>query len=1022
VPQAITYCSRLLREYCKKGLKLSASVPNPPQWTESSSAADTSLCDNQSMFRLLFERSADAILLMDPRRNVFVDCNQAAIEMMRASSREQLLVAGPPDLSPEFQPDGKTSREKSPEMTEIALAKGSHRFEWVGRRFDGTDIPLEILVTPIQTGETPLIAAICRDISARKEAERSLRESEARFRSLFEHSADALSIFDPETGRFVESNDAVARLVGAPNKEALGNASPVEISPLRQPDGQLSSEKVVAMTNLALQNGSHRFEWLALRSDGAELPLDIVLTRVPFGNRKLLFVAARDISTQKSAETEILRLNTSLEQRVAERTVALVQTNDQLKTEIGERRRQENIQKKRNEQVRKHRDVLLELAQFDKSDLNRTLEKICSLAAFTLNVARVSYWWLQDEATAIVREFLFLEDKVSFDRSHGVRLTAAACPAYFRALAGKRPIVADNAFTDAATSELMDSYLGPLGITSMLDSPVWVRGEVVGVLCHEHIGPARRWSAEEIDFVSALASMASLAIEESNRVRSERTLRESEAKFRALFEGTSQGVILHDEHRILEVNSACVRILGFNGPDEIIGKHPAETSAPIQSNGEPSEVLARQYIQDCMTRGSARFDWITRSPQGKDTPIEVILTRVQLGGRQLIQAVINDISERKRAETELRASEARLRESEKRFSSAFRASPVLIAISRLSDGKFIEVNDAFIRWMGLSQKEIIGHTSVELGIWQEAETRARFLDQLLATGSVRDVEHQLRSHGGVPHTMLVSAEIIEINGERHILTFGLDITQRKQAESELLKTLAREKELGQLRSKFVSMVSHEFRTPLGIIQSSAEILDDYLDQLEPEERKEQLQSIQRNTKRMAGMMEEVLLIGSFDAGRMEFKPEPVEIRAFAERLVDELLSVTDHRCPIELSLVELPKEAQLDERLVRHIFSNLLTNASKYSEAGCMIHFEMRRDGQDLVCSVHDKGIGIPETDREWLFQAFHRGQNVGDIAGTGLGLVIVKRCVDLHGGRIKIDSKPGQGTTVMVRIPAFSE
>jgi signal transduction histidine kinase len=120
--------------------------------------------------------------------------------------------------------------------------------------------------------------------------------------------------------------------------------------------------------------------------------------------------------------------------------------------------------------------------------------------------------------------------------------------------------------------------------------------------------------------------------------------------------------------------------------------------------------------------------------------------------------------------------------------------------------------------------------------------------------------------------MLVSAETIEVNREPHMLGFCFDVTERKQAEADLLRTLAREKELGQLRSNFVSMVSHEFRTPLGIIQSSAEILKDYLDQLEPTERNDHLQSIRKNTRRMAGLMEEVLLLGSLDAGRMELGP------------------------------------------------------------------------------------------------------------------------------------------------------
>ncbi len=237
---------------------------------------------------------------------------------------------------------------------------------------------------------------------------------------------------------------------------------------------------------------------------------------------------------------------------------------------------------------------------------------------------------------------------------------------------------------------------------------------------------------------------------------------------------------------------------------------------------------------------------------------------------------------------------------------------------------------------------------------------------------------------------------------------GLDITQRKQAEAELLRTLAREKELGQLRSKFVSMVSHEFRTPLAIIQSSAEILDDYLDQLETAERKDHLQSIRKNTRRMAALMEETLLIGSFDAGKMEFKPMPLELATFVRRLVDEVHSATHRRCPIELFHAEMPAMAQADGRLLRHIFTNLLTNAVKYSDSGRTVQFEIVNHGTDIVCTIRDWGIGIPEPDREWLFNAFHRGQNVGDRPGTGLGLIIVKRCVDLHGGTIKVESKLG--------------
>jgi PAS domain S-box-containing protein len=380
-------------------------------------------------------------------------------------------------------------------------------------------------------------------------------------------------------------------------------------------------------------------------------------------------MALRTGEERKRAESEILQLNASLEKRVTERTTELVQSNDQLK-------RAEEQLRQHGEQVQIHRDVLLELACSDKSDLDEALQRICSLSAATLEVARVSYWSLQEDSSAIRCEVLYLRQAGICDHQfEGIRLGYSDCPAYFEAVATKRPIVADRVLTNPATSGLAESYLKPLGISSMIDAPVWVRGEVVGVLCHEHTGPPRDWSAEEIDFVSALASMVSLALEESSRARSEHLLRESEGKFRALFEGTSQAVVLHDENGIFDVNPSWLQLLGYSKLEEVIGKHPAELSAPIQPGGERAEVLTRKYIASALVSGSARFEWIVLRRDGTELPIEVFLTPIQLAGRQLIQAVCVDITVRKRAEEELRQSETRLRESEARFSTAFRASP-----------------------------------------------------------------------------------------------------------------------------------------------------------------------------------------------------------------------------------------------------------------------------------------------------------------------------------------------------------
>src|SRR5712672_1669323 len=211
------------------------------QWNERSSAKMAEVVDAEPMFRMLFERSADAILLLDPQREVFVDCNPAAVQMMRASSKEQLLLTNPAKFSPECQPDGRNSREKTHQMIGLILANGSYRFEWLCRRFDGVDFYVEVLGTTVQTGEHPLVACVCRNVTDRKTAEAALRESEERFRLLFERSADAMCLFDPETGRFIESNEAATRLLGAPSTRE-DQPRPAEFAQEHQPNGRSSTE------------------------------------------------------------------------------------------------------------------------------------------------------------------------------------------------------------------------------------------------------------------------------------------------------------------------------------------------------------------------------------------------------------------------------------------------------------------------------------------------------------------------------------------------------------------------------------------------------------------------------------------------------------------------------------------------------------------------------------------------------------------------------------------------------------
>ncbi len=956
------------------------------KWTERPSARAADSGDTESMFRLLFERSADTILLLDPEQGVFVDCNDAALELMCASSKEQLLQASLSDLSPPTQADGRTSREKAMEIVAATTAAGSHRFEWWVRRLDGNELPVEVLATTISAQGRCLHVMVARDISQRKQAETAVSDyqqllesvveniseglyrtsaehvllfanlaylrmsgfdsfaqmrrvprerlyanpadrerllqlleetggfrdeeieyvrrdgrhwwglshcvsvrdpesgavlyhvgsvtditerkqtrenllqlnaslerriaertaelsaSEARLRTLVEHAPEAIVVFDGETGRFLSGNGPACQLYGYP-ADALTRLSPPEVSPEFQANGRRSADVAREKMAEAVAGGAPVFEWIHRHSSGRMIPTEVRLVRLPAEGRPLLRASIID-NTERKRQEQI--------QQATFRITEAVHTAEDLDSLYG--------------QIHRIVSGLMPAANF-------------YIALLDANQATFSFAYFVDERDARPAPMRLSQGLTGYVLRTGRPLLATR--------QNTRPSsVAGTAVVEEAGQELAYHEVGApaavwLGVP-LLTSPA----RRIGVMALQHYENELAYGEKDKRILMFVADQVATAIE---RKRAEQALRESEQKFRALFEASSQGVMLHDAQQYLEVNPAAARILGYASPEELVGRSPRETSPPTQPNGEPTDVLAQKHITDCLTRGSTRFEWVARHTSGRDIPLEVTLTRIAWGGRNIIQAFIQDISE------------------------------------------------------------------------------------------------------------------------------------RKQLEEGLLKSLARERELGQLKSNFVSMVSHEFRTPLGVILSSAEILETYFDRLRPEERVEQLQSIQKNARRMAGLMEEVLVLSLLEAAKLDFRPAPLELRGFCRQLVDELRSATGHKCPIAWAVSADAGAAFADERLIQHIFTNLLSNAVKYSAAGSPVALEIERQGVEAVCRVRDQGFGIPEVDLPRMFEAFHRGRNTAHLPGTGLGLTIVKRCTELHRGTVQVQSAVGRGTTITVRLPLFA-
>jgi signal transduction histidine kinase len=289
-----------------------------------------------------------------------------------------------------------------------------------------------------------------------------------------------------------------------------------------------------------------------------------------------------------------------------------------------------------------------------------------------------------------------------------------------------------------------------------------------------------------------------------------------------------------------------------------------------------------------------------------------------------------------------------------------------------------------------------------------------------ADGSSR-FEWICRNSSGAEFPIEAFSSTVEIGGRTLALAILQDISERKRAERELRNALERERELSQLKSSFISMVSHEYRNPLGIILSSTELLKRYHDRLSEAEKLESLIDIEVATRRMAVMIDNMLMMGKADAGKLVMVPKPVDLLEFCQVAINESLSSNDSQRIIRLESQGIDTFATTDEQLLRIILSNLLTNALKYSPPDRSPSLTVSRVGRHAIFKIHDDGIGIPDEDRPALFQAFRRARNVGVVNGTGLGLYIVKHCVDLHAGTIELESAVGNGTTVTVMLPMFS-
>lgn len=424
-----------------------------------------------------------------------------------------------------------------------------------------------------------------------------------------------------------------------------------------------------------------------------------------------------------------------------------------------------------------------------------------------------------------------------------------------------------------------------------------------------------------------------------------------------------------------------------------------EADQRVIASGEPL------FIEEPITNTLGETHWL------QTTKVPIVSAD---GNSKYVLGVSTDITERIRSEAALKESEGKYRS----LIETMRGGLVMFDL----DNKITYINDRFCEILGYSPEEVLGTRAVD---YVDPSNIPILVSHVSRRQDLESSTYELlfRHKDGSPVHLLVSGSPLldlqgKFNGSFAVVT---DISAQKQAEAALEMALGKEKELSELKTRFVSMASHEFRTPLATILALTETLSAYRHRLSDDQIDQRFDKIKDQVGHLKDIMEDVLLLARMQARRVDFSPVRLDLEDLCRSVLDEFQSHSDFTHQIEYSGSDTVRQVVLDKKLMRQIISNVVSNAIKYSPPFSCVRVSLEYDSGAVVLTVSDEGIGIPEADLPHLFEPFHRAANVGTVSGTGLGLVITKELVELQGGTISVNSQVDVGTTFTVLIPSPS-
>lgn len=510
-------------------------------------------------------------------------------------------------------------------------------------------------------------------------------------------------------------------------------------------------------------------------------------------------------------------------------------------------------------------------------------------------------------------------------------------------------------------------------------------------------------------------------------------------KYQSIFETVIDGIIVINDKGIIEdINPSALNLFGYDS-SEVLGKNISFLMPP------PDSEQHDQYIKRYQKTRKPRIIGIGREVEGlkKDGttfPFRLAVSEYQSFGTTFYTGIIHDLTQQKKHERFIREYSEKLEEEvserteslKKEIALKEEAQQALKESQKLYEtiavnfpNGTISVLDPEFRIMfiegselkasGYSTSKLTGRSYLDL-LPEEVKTTVHDRLKTVLTGEEQTFQFTQNNRVYRARCVPVKDEAGEIS---QLVMVEINITKEKRAEEEIYNALQKEKQLNELKSRFVSMASHEFRTPLSSILSSAGLLARYKETGQQDQRERHIQKIKTNVRNLTEILNDFLSLQKIEEGILKNNPQETELKPLMEEVMEDATAVSSSGQKIHLNY-RAGKTLRVDSFLLKNVLNNLLSNAVKYSEKDVSLDVE-EKDGSWEI-RVKDSGIGISKEDQEMLFTRFFRASNAGSFEGTGLGLNIVKRYLEIMGGTIRVESEVNQGSTFILQLDNQSD